>query len=130
FSGWRSYPVADIPGDRLTHLCYAFAGIRDGRISVQPHHAPATTQSSSDNDELPQPMRDQFPELLALKQKHPQLRTLISIGGWGGSGEFSDVALTDASRATFAASCAVFVSRHGFDGVDIDWEYPVSGGPD
>ena len=63
-----------------------------------------------------------------MKIKYPHLKTLISVGGWGGSRRFSDVALTDASRATFAASCVEFVAANGLDGIDIDWEFPVAGG--
>jgi chitinase len=69
-----------------------------------------------------------FAELNALKATYPHLKTLISIGGWSGSAKFSDAALTDASRSVFADSVVAFVVQYGFDGVDIDWEYPVSGG--
>ncbi|QEY33675.1 hypothetical protein FL966_00575 [Caproiciproducens galactitolivorans] len=69
-----------------------------------------------------------FRKLTALKKKHPRLKTLITIGGWDGSARFSDAALTDARRKAFAKSCVAFIKEYGFDGVDIDWEYPVSGG--
>lgn len=69
-----------------------------------------------------------FSKLKALKASYPQLRTVISVGGWNDSGRFSDAALTDASRAAFADSVAVFLKTYGFDGVDIDWEYPTGGG--
>jgi chitinase len=54
----------------------------------------------------------------------------VSVGGWADSGPFSDAALTARSRETFARSCADFVRENGFDGVDIDWEYPGGGGMD
>ncbi|MBT5583578.1 MAG: glycoside hydrolase family 18 protein, partial [Phycisphaerae bacterium] len=50
---------------------------------------------------------------------------LISVGGWTWSGKFSDVALTESSRILFAESCVEFIRTYNFDGVDIDWEYPV-----
>lgn len=53
---------------------------------------------------------------------------MISIGGWTLSGSFSDVALTEASREKFAVSAVEFMVEYGFDGLDIDWEYPVGGG--
>jgi chitinase len=117
FASWapaRGYAVADIPADRLTHVNYAFAGIRDGKCAVGNLDA----------------ARDAFAQLRGLKQKHPHLRTLVSVGGWAGSGPFSDAALTESSRRTFARSCADFAREHGFDGVDIDWEYPGGGGRD
>ena len=107
------YPVSSIPAERLTHLFYAFSTIEDGRCAIGAE-APAN-----------------FAALAELKRRHPHLRTLISIGGWGAGG-FSDAALTDASRRRLVDSCmALFFERHAgsFDGVDIDWEFPVSGGP-
>lgn len=107
------YPVSSIPAERLTHLFYAFSTIEDGRCVIGAE-APA-----------------HFAALAELKRRHPHLRTLISIGGWGAGG-FSDAALTEASRRRLVDSClALFFERHAgsFDGVDIDWEFPVSGGP-
>jgi chitinase len=115
YPGYRAaeYPVARIPADKLTHLFYAFAHIEHGRCAVAPD-APA-----------------HFAALAELKRQHPKLRTLISIGGWEADG-FSDAARTARSRKRFVASClALFFdpSLKAFDGVDIDWEFPVYGGP-
>ncbi|CAF1514738.1 unnamed protein product, partial [Didymodactylos carnosus] len=44
------------------------------------------------------------------------------------SQRFSDVAADQTARQKFAASCIKFIQDYGFDGVDLDWEYPVSGG--
>ncbi|MFJ5259578.1 glycoside hydrolase family 18 protein [Streptomyces sp. NPDC088387] len=115
YAGWNSeaYPVSRIPADRITHLFYAFSTIEQGKCTVQPSAA------------------DDFAELAKLKREHPRLRTLISIGGWGAGG-FSDAALTPAARRTLVNSCLdLFFStyRGSFDGVDLDWEFPVYGGP-
>jgi chitinase len=53
---------------------------------------------------------------------------MISIGGWTWSKNFSAAAATDSSRKAFVSSCVDFMQTYGFDGIDIDWEYPVSGG--
>src|SRR5262249_43068607 len=61
----------------------------------------------------------------------PRRRILIWVGG-GGAGGFSDAALSATSRERFVESCvALFFDRHrgSFDGIDIDWEFPVYGGP-
>jgi len=115
YAGWNSatYPVSQIPADTITHLFYAFATIKDGQCVVQPGAAA------------------DFTALAALKRQHPHLRTSISIGGWGAGG-FSDAALTHASRERFVDNCleTFFTQYRGsFDGVDLDWEFPVSGGP-
>lgn len=107
------YPVSSIPADTVTHLFYAFARIEDGRCVVAPEAGA------------------HFKALAELKRQHPKLRTLISIGGWEAGG-FSDAALTEESRKRFVSSCvAMFFDTHrgSFDGVDIDWEFPVYGGP-
>ncbi len=52
------------------------------------------------------------------------VRVVLSIGGWDDSGNFPAVA-SDAGRvAAFAHSCAGAVRQYGFDGIDIDWEFP------
>lgn len=107
------YPVSRIPAARITHLFYAFARIEQGECRAAPDAGA------------------HFAELAALKRAHPHLRTLISIGGWEADG-FSDAALTVASRERFVASCiGLFFDTHrgSFDGVDLDWEFPVTGGP-
>lgn len=53
---------------------------------------------------------------------------MISIGGWTHSGQFSKIARTSESRLKFARSAVNFALEWGFDGVDINWVYPVAGG--
>ncbi|KAI8840702.1 glycoside hydrolase, partial [Chytriomyces cf. hyalinus JEL632] len=56
--------------------------------------------------------------------KHPQLRTVAAIGGWTGSRYFSDMASTVETRAAFVDNVLELLDANGFDGVDLDWEYP------
>jgi chitinase len=111
----RYFSPDRIPAAKLTHLNYAFANIEGGEIVVGD---PALDTSGPDN----------FAKLRQLKKKHPRLKTLISVGGWAWSGRFSDVAATPELRARFAGSGVDFIRRHGFDGIDVDWEFPVAGG--
>ena len=124
----RDYHVMDIPADRLTHINYAFANISAaGDIVLGDPYADIDRFYPGDSWAAGA-LRGNFHQLQILKAQHPHLKTLISVGGWTWSGRFSDVALTAASRAQFAASCVQFMTQYEFDGVDIDWEYPVSGG--
>ena len=115
YAGWSAnrYPVSAIPAGQLTHVIYAFANISASGECV----ASKPTQDSAN-----------WQALQSLKQDHPQLKLLLSVGGWSQSGLFSDVAASADSRAHFAESCAAFMQANGFDGLDVDWEFPVSGG--
>jgi chitinase len=118
YTNWSTYSnfqVSDIDASLLTQLDYAFASISsDGKIAL--------------GNPKVDVQKGNFNQLTKLKQKYPDLKTVISVGGWDGSAKFSDVALTDQSRTIFANSCLEFILKYGFDGVDLDWEYPVAGG--
>jgi chitinase len=132
FTAWavygRDYHVADIPAEQITHINYAFANISEaGECVLGDPYADIDRFYEGDSWDAGS-LRGNFNQLIELRQAHPHLRTLISVGGWTWSGRFSDVALTAGSRERFAASCVDFMKRYGFDGIDIDWEYPVGGG--
>ncbi len=109
----REQPLhaGDFTARKLTRINYAFANIKKGRLVA-----------GSDNDAV------NLQTLLGLKRVNPQLKVLISVGGWSWSGHFSDMALTARSRREFIDSAVEFVDRHGLDGLDVDWEYPGSAG--
>lgn len=133
----RDYQVADIPGHKLTHINYAFAGIDGTTLKVksvdeyadfekvfpEDNGLPAQTWSEAESQRA-----GNFGRMRQLKQKYPHLKVMLSIGGWTLSTFFSDVALTADSRACFAASAVAMMIDQGLDGIDLDWEYPVSGG--
>ena len=64
-------------------------------------------------------------DIVALKQVKPELKVLLSIGGWG-SGRFSEMAADDNNREAFAKDCRRVLDEFQLDGIDIDWEYPTS----
>jgi chitinase len=96
-----------IAADKLTHINYAFANIKDGEV-VEGFARDA----------------ENFKLLAGLRRAQPQLRVLVSVGGWTWSGGFSDAVLTTESRRRFVESAVRFVVRHDLDGFDVDWEYP------
>jgi chitinase len=111
--GRPGYQVSQVPVAELTHLIYSFA-----------------KPTARGNCVLAHPDVD-VPNLLALKSlrtRNPRLSVLLSVGGWSGSTYFSDVAATDSARKRFSASCLAIVEKYGLDGLDLDWEYPVTGG--
>ncbi|KAG8848448.1 hypothetical protein FRB96_001234 [Tulasnella sp. 330] len=118
------YP-ADMPVDQLTHVMYAFASIgSDGTITSGASDDDITKKFPGDTSESGNNVYGNFKQLYLLKQQNRNLKTSISIGG-GGAKNFGG--MTDASyRATFVKTAVQMVSDFGFDGVDVDWEFPDS----
>lgn len=117
YAGWAAYQgfhPDQIQGDLLTHINYAFADIDPQKNALV----------------LGDPGQDQknLSALRTLRKKYPHLKLLISVGGWDYSAHFSDVASTASRRSAFAESCVQLIVEQGLDGIDLDWEYPVSGG--
>lgn len=95
-----------LPLQHLTHLIVSFADVsEDLKVVWSPTCDPR-----------------------GLKAAFPGLKVLLAVGGWTGSGRFSDAACTDAARRAFANSGLALLQAHGFDGLDVDWEFPVTGG--
>lgn len=65
-----------------------------------------------------------FKELQQLKKDNPGLKTIASFGGWTLSNGFPYATSTADRRTKVATLMVNFVKRYGFDGIDIDWEYP------
>jgi chitinase len=141
YASWDVYErmmyLTKIHADRVTHINYAFSNISPEGVCVL-GDPDADTQrffgagsSIFGTPDAIDGARGNFHQLALLKQKQPDLKVLISIGGWTWSDRFSDAALTDPSRMKFVKSCLdLYLVQYGdsFDGVDIDWEYPVGGG--
>ena len=120
--------IADLPGERLTHVIYAFANVgADGMMALED----ACLDAGRCGSGTATATAGNFGQLRALKERHPHLKVLVAVGGWTRSVNFSDAALTSESRQRFARSGIELFLRGWpglFDGFDIDWEYPVFGG--
>ena len=97
-----------IDANKLTHINYAFVNVQDSMAWL----------TNIETDTV------NFRILNKLKKVNPELKILISIGGWSWSGNFSDATLTPTSRSKFAKTSVEIVANNDLDGVDIDWEYP------
>ena len=109
-----------IPIDSISHLNVAFGYILPDTFTIAP---------------MPGVHIETIKNITAIKQRAPGLQIWLSLGGWTYSDNdtntqpvWGDVVRTPASRAQFITNLASFMTEWGFDGVDLDWEYP--GAPD
>lgn len=91
----------------MTHINYAFGHVNDAFNGVR-----------VDNEK-------RLRQIVTLKKQNPELKVLLSIGGWE-SGRFSEMAANTKFRQLFAKDCQRIVKSFGLDGIDVDWEYPTS----
>ncbi|KAF0813895.1 Chitinase A1 [Andreprevotia sp. IGB-42] len=119
YSTFGNFGPLKIKANLYTHINYAFAAVREDGTVYMPDEGEWYGESGWGDVA-------NFVYLAELKKQYPHLKTLISIGGGGsGSKYFSNAGLTPESRQHFADSAVAFMRKHGFDGLDIDWEHPT-----
>ena len=105
--GEENWSYASVDATKITHINYAFAVPTEQFEYV--FDGATTARRATD--------------VIELKRKNSGLKVLLSYGGWGGCQWFHNGARPDNVKK-FADNCVLFAMAHGFDGVDIDWEYP------
>lgn len=107
--GYATYWDTAIPDPTLlTHINYAFAHIKNDFETLEIKKETG-----------------RFKKILALKETHPDLKIMLSVGGWG-AGNFSEMAADETHRKNFCNNCLAAVEKYGLAGIDLDWEYPTS----
>ena len=135
-NGYPAYLAKDLPWDKLTHINYAFASVNPQSHEIQVDSSATTmTWEGVPGAEMDAtfPYQGHFNHLSSLKRQYPDVKTLISVGGWAESTGFYSMttdldtcAVNMAGIDAFNASVVAFIRQYGFDGVDIDYEYPSS----
>jgi chitinase len=100
--------VDSIPAEKLTHIIFSFCHLKGNRLNVD-----------NDRDSLT------IQKLVTLKSRNPELKIILSLGGWGGCPTCSDVFSTAKGREEFSQSTLELNQYFGSDGIDLDWEYPA-----
>jgi chitinase len=128
--------------DQLTHLIYAFGDVTPTSMPTCAIEDPSAAYldaslPSVSGKPYTAPLYGNFGAIQQLKELHPRLKVLISLGGQAGNAAgWVNAAQTPAGRTALAASCidlfvkgniAAGVRAPGlFDGFNIDWEFPTS----
>ncbi|KFY05480.1 hypothetical protein V492_08509 [Pseudogymnoascus sp. VKM F-4246] len=123
YEGWNwqrpcgTMTPRQIPLGYYTHINYAFSLIDPTTYRLTPMDDKTGTLYKS---------------VSALKEMQPGLEVWIAVGGWAMNDPgpfrtvFSDLAASEAAQDQFFESLITFIANNGFDGVDLDWEYPVA----
>ncbi|KAJ4165704.1 hypothetical protein LMH87_007325 [Akanthomyces muscarius] len=107
----------DIPLGWYSHINFAFALINPKTFHIDPMDADTATL---------------YDAVTGLKRRQTGLEVWIAVGGWAMNDPgpyrtaFSDMAKSTKNQDAFFESLITFMQRHDFDGIDLDWEYPVA----
>jgi len=110
FAG-RTTMIDSFEIEKLTHLIFSFCHLNKDKLSVTNARDSATIL-----------------RMVELKKRNPQLKIILSLGGWGGCATCSTVFSTKKGRRKFARSVKKANDYFHTDGIDLDWEYPVISG--
>lgn len=99
--------------NKMTHIIFCFGRLNGNLFSVRSARDTVTIQ-----------------KMVSMKSINPNLKVLLSLGGWGGCKTCSDVFATKQGRKDFVRSIKEFYDYFKVDGLDLDWEYPgIAGYP-
>ncbi|XP_017798525.1 PREDICTED: probable chitinase 2 [Habropoda laboriosa] len=113
------FGIDNIRPELCTHLIYTFAGLNDTTWTIRSLDPDLDIRNNIGN----------YRRMTQLRQKYPELKVLLAIGGWNeGSKNYSILASSLERRTTFVNSVVDFLGTYNFNGLDLDWEYPGSRG--
>ncbi|MDB5222609.1 MAG: Chitinase [Chitinophagaceae bacterium] len=104
----RTSMIDSFEVEKLTHIIFSFCHLKGDSLSVSNARDSATIL-----------------RMVQLKKRNPQLKIILSLGGWGGCQNCSSVFSTKKGRRIFARSVKQLSKYFGTDGIDLDWEYPA-----
>ena len=134
----RKFGVENVAAAQYSKLLFSFLRIKpDGSLMITDEWASLQKDDTGTllglaSDPFSSTWENQdrgiLKRLIMLKARFPHMKTAFSMGGWTLSGQFASVTADATKRANLIKSSIDFANKFGFDGIDIDWEYPVVGG--
>lgn len=100
--------LAQFPLEKLSHIIYSFVQLRNDSLMLRDAEQEKNVKA-----------------IVALKKKYPQLKIMVSMGGWSGCAPCSDLFADAQHRKTFAQTTIALLTQYHLDGIDLDWEYPA-----
>lgn len=120
FTNWAWYRPGDgkytpdnIDETLCTHIVYGFAVLNRDSLTIRPHDSWADIDNRF------------YERLVALRAKG--IHVTVAIGGWNDSlgDKYSKLVRDPAAREHFVKTVTEFIDKYNFEGLDLDWEYPV-----
>lgn len=99
----RQYPVS-----KITHIIFSFLKLQNDTLTFHNEQQKISLE-----------------QIVALKKENPQLKVMVSIGGWSGCAPCSDLFSSAEHRSNFAITAVKLFEEYHIDGIDLDWEYPA-----
>ncbi|XP_076241035.1 putative chitinase 2, partial [Calliopsis andreniformis] len=110
------FDVENLRPDLCTHLIYAFAGLDPTSWTIK---------SIDPYNDIEKGGTGNYRKMTQLRKEYPHLRVSLAIGGWNeGSKNYSELALSPERRQKFIGSVVEYLGQYGFNGFDLDWEFP------
>ena len=117
--GDGKHTVEDIEARLCTHIVYSFVVLNPKTRVMKIHDNWLDVQLGN------------MKKFTDLRKKFPGVKFMVALGGWNDSrkpGLYSTLLASSTKRAAFVAHAVDFLQRWGFDGLDLDYEYPVEVG--
>jgi len=123
WSIWREddcnpFTSESIDASSYTHVIFSFASI-SAEGTLEPWDFEADIKGG------------EYQKFLKIKERYPRTKLMIAVGGWTHNDpdnerlyRFSNITSNARNRTKFAQSSVAFMRQYGFEGLDIDWEYP------
>ncbi|EOD05101.1 hypothetical protein EMIHUDRAFT_453682 [Emiliania huxleyi CCMP1516] len=121
------FKPSDLHLDKITHVHYAFFDVTSGcAVASMDPYADFDVVYPEVGMTWSSPHKGNVGALRILRdEQYPDLHLAFSLGGWTKSKFFSGCAADADKRAALVASAVDLLTEHDFDGIDVDWEYPV-----